>query len=557
MNLAAAMNVEPPMEPKSRPSWMPLAFSAVLVVGIWLGMGMESGDARSSLLGGGERGRLVHILDRIEATYVDPVMREELEAVAVEAILEELDPHSYYFSEEELMAMAEPMEGNFEGVGIEFIIQDDTLMVLNAIAGGPSEAAGIAAGDRIVRVDTAEISGPSLNNAAVMKLLKGPRGTEVRLGLLRRGTPYEVSIERDRIPIHSVVAALPIGDETGYIKCIRFAQNTELEFREAMDVLTQAGCNKVIVDLRGNGGGYLNAVIPMVEGFLDDGLPIVFTEGIHSPRRNYESHGRGPWADWQVAVLIDESSASASEIFAGAIQDNDRGVVVGRRSFGKGLVQEEFGIPDAGALRLTVARFHTPTGRAIQKPYGSYEDDFSERYERGELFHEDSIPAIDSLRYETPKGRIVYGGGGIAPDFFVGLDTSVTSEWLGEVNWWGLLRDAAFEYVDNHRVELMGVQVDRGFHGASALELLLIRAEEWGVVGAPEGPEELELVEQRLWAQIVRNLKGESAYYAVLLEDDSTCDRAVQLLRQSSEWSVVDGRLVLASESVNNDQSTL
>lgn len=548
------MAVEPPMEPRTRPSWTPLAFSAVLVMGIWIGMGMESGDARSALLGrGGERGRLVHVLDRIEATYVDPVMREELETIALEAILEELDPHSYYFSEEELAAMAEPMEGNFEGIGVEFIIQDDTLMVLNAIAGGPSEAAGIAAGDRIVQVDSAEISGPDLTNAEVMRLLKGPRGTEVRLGLLRRNEPFEVVIERDRIPIHSVVAALPVSDQTGYIKVIRFAQNTFDEFSAAMEELDRAGCNQVVIDLRGNGGGYLNAVIPMVEGFLERGAPIVYTEGVHSPRRDYRAGRTGTWADWDVAVLIDESSASASEIFAGAIQDNDRGIVVGRRSFGKGLVQEEFGIPEAGALRLTVARFHTPTGRAIQKPYSDYEDDFTLRYERGELFHEDSIPFMDSLRYETPAGRVVYGGGGIAPDFFVAYDTTGTSDWLGEVNWWGLVRDVAFEYVDAQRGALQSGS--KGEHADAALELLLDRAHEWGIAGGPAPGAELDLVRRRLWSQIVRNLDGESAYYESLLEDDITCQRAVELLKNASAWVVVNGKVVLAHQQTEHVQS--
>lgn len=548
------MAVEPPMEPRTRPSWTPLAFSAVLVLGIWIGMGMESGDARSALLGrGGERGRLVHVLDRIEATYVDPVMREELETIALEAILEELDPHSYYFSEEELAAMAEPMEGNFEGIGVEFIIQDDTLMVLNAIAGGPSEAAGIAAGDRIVQVDSAEISGPDLTNAEVMRLLKGPRGTEVRLGLLRRNEPFEVVIERDRIPIHSVVAALPVSDQTGYIKVIRFAQNTFDEFSAAMEELDRAGCNQVVIDLRGNGGGYLNAVIPMVEGFLDRNASIVYTEGIHSPRRDYRAARTGPWVDWDVAVLIDESSASASEIFAGAIQDNDRGIVVGRRSFGKGLVQEEFGIPEAGALRLTVARFHTPTGRAIQKPYSDYEDDFTLRYDRGELFHEDSIPFMDSLRYETPAGRVVYGGGGIAPDFFVAYDTTGTSEWLGEVNWWGLLRDVAFEYVDAQRSALQ--TGSKGEHAEAALELLLDRAHEWGIAGGPAPGAELDLVRRRLWSQIVRNLDGEAAYYESLLEGDVTCQRAVELLKNASAWVVVNGKVVLAHQQTEHLQS--
>lgn len=539
------MAVETDMETRPRPNWTPLAFAVAMVAGVWIGMGMDGEDARSALLGRGEGGRLGHILDRIEATYVDPVMRVELEEAAVAAVLDKLDPHSVYYSAEELAAMAEPMEGNFEGVGIEFIIQDDTLMVLHAIEGGPSAAAGIAAGDRIVEVDSANITGPELSNSQVVKLLKGPRGTEVRLGLLRRNQPFEVVIERDRIPIHSVVASFPLEGQTGYIKVIRFAQNTFDEFRLAMEELERTGCRQVVIDLRGNGGGYLNAVIPMVEGFLKKGDPIVYTEGVHSPRRDYRANRTGVWSDWDVAVLIDESSASASEIFAGAIQDNDRGIVVGRRSFGKGLVQEEFGIPDAGALRLTVARFHTPTGRAIQKPYSDYEDDFTERYDRGELFYEDSIPFVDSLRYETPGGRVVFGGGGIAPDFFVPYDTTASSTWLAEVNWWGVLRDVAFEYVDQHRGELQPVEPA---DVEAAVALLLERAGELGIAGGPAGLAELQAVEDRMWGQILRNLEGESAYYSHWVQTDAACIRAVELLKAASAWQVVNGKVVLANK---------
>ena len=305
------------------------------------------------------------------------------------------------------------MEGNFEGIGVEFIIQDDTLMVVAAIPGGPSEAAGIQAGDRILQVEGAPISGPELTNKRVMELLKGPRGTEVTLGLSRRGRDFQVHLTRDRIPIQSVVAAFTMEDSVGYLKAIRFAASTAQEFEEAMAFLAAQGATSVVVDLRGNGGGYLNAVVDMVELFLDEGQPIVYTEGKSSPRRTYKTRRRGPYVDWPVAVLVDEGSASASEIFAGAMQDNDRGLVVGRRTFGKGLVQEEFPVPGSGALRLTVARFYTPTGRAIQKPYTAYEDDFDVRLASGELYHADSMPLVDSLRYVTPLGREVLAVGAL------------------------------------------------------------------------------------------------------------------------------------------------
>ena len=328
------VNESAPQRPPA-PPWQPLAFALILILGVFIGMSQNTSN-EAPYGGSSERGRVVHILDRIERLYVDEIERDALESIAVEAILDELDPHSMFFSAEELAAMAEPMEGNFEGIGVEFIIQDDTLMVVAVIPGGPSEKAGIRAGDRILRVDSIAISGSDLTNKKVMEWLKGPRNTEVLVGLDRPGDSKEILLRRDRIPIHSVVAAIPLNDAVGYIKVVRFAQNTAQEFEAAMQKLDQAGVESVVVDLRGNGGGYLNAVVPMVESFLEEDQLVVYTEGEHASRRTYEARRDGPWKDWPLAVLIDESSASASEIFAGAIQDNDRGCVVGRRSFGKG-----------------------------------------------------------------------------------------------------------------------------------------------------------------------------------------------------------------------------
>ena len=351
------------------PSWQPLAYAVILILGVYIGL-QTGGGSSNGLNMVGPRSALNGVLDRVEQTYVDPVVREELEQVALDAVLEKLDPHSLFISAEELAALAEPMEGNFEGIGVEFIIQQDTLMVVAAIPGGPSEKAGVRAGDRILTVDSVAISGPDLTNQRVMELLKGPRNTTVVVGLDRADTVKHVLLRRDRIPIHSVVCAANLDGQRGYIKVIRFAQNTAEEFELAMETLAQQGLSEVIVDLRGNGGGYLNAVVPMVESFLEADDLVVYTEGEHVPRRTYKARRDGRWKDWDVAVLVDESSASASEIFAGAIQDHDRGPVIGRRTFGKGLVQEEFSIATLGALRLTVARFYTPTGRAIQRPYG-------------------------------------------------------------------------------------------------------------------------------------------------------------------------------------------
>ena len=532
------------------PSWQPLAYAVILILGVYIGL-QTGGGSSNGLNMVGPRSALNGVLDRVEQTYVDPVVREELEQVALDAVLEKLDPHSLFISAEELAALAEPMEGNFEGIGVEFIIQQDTLMVVAAIPGGPSEKAGVRAGDRILTVDSVAISGPDLTNQRVMELLKGPRNTTVVVGLDRADTVKHVLLRRDRIPIHSVVCAANLDGQRGYIKVIRFAQNTSEEFELAMETLAQQGLSEVIVDLRGNGGGYLNAVVPMVESFLEADDLVVYTEGEHVPRRTYKARRDGRWKDWDVAVLVDESSASASEIFAGAIQDHDRGPVIGRRTFGKGLVQEEFSIATLGALRLTVARFYTPTGRAIQRPYGEgvdYGDDYFARYERGELFHQDSIATIDSLTYVTPAGKVVHGAGGITPDVFVALDTVRWSGYLSDLSWTGTLRDAAFAYVDANRAEAerQAQSAGEGLESDALLTFLIEYAEGEGISPPAEWTEaERSELSDRMAAQVIRNLAGEQAYYTFLTQGDDAIERAAYWLENKSRMGIVDGRLTL------------
>lgn len=532
------------------PSWQPLAYAVILILGVYIGL-QTGGGSSNGLNMVGPRSALNGVLDRVEQTYVDPVVREELEQVALDAVLEKLDPHSLFISAEELAALAEPMEGNFEGIGVEFIIQQDTLMVVAAIPGGPSEKAGVRAGDRILTVDSVAISGPDLTNQRVMELLKGPRNTAVVVGLDRADTVKHVLLRRDRIPIHSVVCAANMDGQRGYIKVIRFAQNTAEEFELAMETLAEQGLSEVIVDLRGNGGGYLNAVVPMVESFLEADDLVVYTEGEHVPRRTYKARRDGRWKDWDVAVLVDESSASASEIFAGAIQDHDRGPVIGRRTFGKGLVQEEFSIATLGALRLTVARFYTPTGRAIQRPYGEgvdYGDDYFARYERGELFHQDSIATVDSLTYETPAGKVVHGAGGITPDVFVALDTVRWSGYLSDLSWTGTLRDAAFAYVDENRTaaEPQTLSAGEGLESDALLTFLIEYAEGEGISPPAEWTEaERSELSDRMAAQVIRNVAGEQAYYTFLAQGDDAIERAAYWLENKSRMAIVDGRLTL------------
>ena len=541
-------------QPRANPprqAWQPLIYTALVAVGLFLGFLLNGGGGGGL---GGSRGALQEVLDRIEAMYVDDIERDRLEQVAVEAILAELDPHSYYFTAEELAELAEPMEGGFEGIGIEFVIQDDTLMVVAAIPGGPAERAGLRAGDRIVEVDSVAISGPDLTNARVAELLKGPQGTHVTVGLARKGRILRHDLVRDRIPIHSVVAAFEAEPGIGYIKVVRFAANTAEEFEKGMGDLAAKGIRKVIVDLRGNGGGYLNAVVPMVAGFLEKGQQVVYTEGKHVARTDYEAEEPGKWRDWEVAVLIDEGSASASEIFAGAIQDNDRGAVIGRRSFGKGLVQEEFGLANAGALRLTVARFHTPTGRAIQRPYeagtDAYVDEPGQRMDSGELFHGATEEGPDSLRYETPGGRVVYGGGGIAPDFFVPLDTAGMTDRVAEWIWLGEVRDASFSFVDARRKSLEGIRsvqvLDRTVRDAALSEFLRTRSGEGRIV---LDAAERQVLGDRLVAQIARNLLGESAFHESELRGDAPLDRALEVLRHPEGCVVRNGRLTFTPKT--------
>ena len=544
-------------------SKQPLVIAITLALGLMLGKGCEDGSLSSNSRVGS---RISHILDQIEVLYVDSINREALVDVAVEAIVDELDPHTYYFSRAELEEMAAPMEGNFEGIGVEFIIQNDTLIVVQAIAGGPSESAGIRSGDRIVRVENEEISGADLTNKRVMELLKGARGTKVDLSLLHSSSneEYNVEIVRDRIPIHSVVASFILEEHVGYIKVIRFSATTAAEFAEAMHDLEQDGATSVIVDLRANGGGYMSAATEMIDRFLDQGLGIVYTEGKASPRRDYVSKYDGEYRNWPIAVLIDESSASASEIFAGAMQDNDRGLIVGRRSFGKGLVQEEFEVPNSnegsGALRLTVARFYTPSGRAIQKPYGEgidYEHDYEDRLQSGELFLNDSVIKTDSVVYRTLLGREVFGGGGITPDVFIPLDSTIGYRALAELVWTGVLRDAAFKWVDAHRGEVVSRTSDNWLDSQTGgMASIKSVAEDQGTVwpkkSSEEGKIQIERIMNRFYAQVARNLYGDNAYYKVLINGDDFTARALYELLQNDRFKVQDGGVYL----LYNDSTT-
>ncbi len=421
--------------------WLPFLLALVLVVGMLIGIRMNNGvtpvmlEKREDLASVSSQGKIDELIKYIEAKYVDEVDREKLLDEAIKSILDELDPHSIYITAEQFAATNDPLEGNFEGIGVEFIIIEDTIVVLNAMEGGPSEEVGIRSGDRIITVEDSTIAGKGINFEGAKSLLKGEKGTEVTIGVKRNNEEglRQFTITRAEIPIYSVESSYMLNDKTGYIRLSNFSSTAYEEFMQKMEYMIEnEGMKDLVLDLRQNPGGYLPQATKMLNQiFPNRDQLMVYTEGRKSSRKDYVSNGRAFFDVEEIAVLIDQGSASASEIIAGAVQDHDRGYIIGRRSFGKGLVQQQFMLRDGSALRLTISRYYTPSGRSIQKPYDDleeYDNDFMDRYYSGELLSEDKYAPEDSMEYLTSNGRVVYGGGGIWPDVFVPLDTLLLSE---------------------------------------------------------------------------------------------------------------------------------
>ena len=409
--------------------------------------------------------KLNQVVGIIEQEYIEPLTADSIAELAIPAILTKLDPHSAYIPARDFQQVEEPLEGEFDGIGIVFNMATDTVIVLNVIPSGPSQKAGVIAGDRIIKVNDSIIAGRSVPQTKVMKLLRGPRGTKVNLSLERTGIaePVEVTVTRDAIPLNSVEATMMLTDDIGFIRLSQFAKTSYAEVSNAVDTLRKQGMKALVLDLRGNSGGFLDQAIHIANQFLERGKLIVYTEDRNKKQMRQYSDGRGRATDIEIAVLIDESSASSSEILAGALQDNDRGTIIGRRSFGKGLVQSQVPFADGSAMRLTVAKYFTPTGRSIQKPYTAgdgegYNMDIINRYNHNEFFSADSIHFADSLRFTTPKGKVVYGGGGIMPDIFIPLDTTDMSRYFLEVSGRNILYRYTIEYGDRHRDALNKVQ---------------------------------------------------------------------------------------------------
>ena len=398
------------------------------------------------------------ILQEVQKNYVDTIDMAGMTDAAVVAALSELDPHSVYLPPVELTESETELSGNFEGIGITFNVPNDTAIVLNTIPGGPSEKAGLMQGDRIIKVGEKVIAGVKTPQDSMIRLMKGPKGTKVKITVNRDGTMIPFDITRDKIPVHCIDAAFMVDDVTGYIKLTKFTRTTYKEFREAYEKLLGLGMKKLVFDLRDNTGGYFDQSLLLSNEFLEDGDGLIYMEGLHRPRQSYDADGRGKLKDVELAVLIDEGTASSSEIFSGAIQDNDRGTIVGRRSYGKGLVQEPINFTDGSGIRLTVARFYTPSGRCIQKPYDKdYAYDIYERYAHGEMVSADSMKVDTTAVYYTVKGRRVYGGGGIIPDVFVPIDTTKATKFYIDCNKKATAVRFASTMFDKYKSALAGI----------------------------------------------------------------------------------------------------
>ena len=491
--------------------------------------------------------RVDEVMKLIDGNYTEGPDMDMLSTEAVNAMLKALDPHSVYIAAKDVERANEGLQGNFEGVGISFQIVSDTIVVQSVIEGGPSERVGVMVGDKLLRIDGEVATGDTINNNFVFKRLRGKKGTEVVIDILRQGTEYTFNIIRDKVPIYSIDTYFMADDTVGYIRLTRFARTSVDEFRKALKELKKQGMTALMLDLRGNTGGYLDIANSMANEFLERGQLIVYTQGRKSPRHNYSANGRGNWKTGRLVVMIDEGSASASEIVSGAVQDWDRGTLVGRRSYGKGLVQRMFPLQDGGQVRLTTARYYTPSGRCIQRPYDkgadAYRQDVNERYRHGELVNADSIHFADSLKYTTAHGRTVYGGGGVMPDIFVPMDTMRLSDYYISLRGKGILNTFPMQWADQHRRDAKVKDFDTflaNYDSFGLDSLLAAVAVEKGVVRDVEKessqPERTahsdRYMHLMLKAQIARNLFGIEYYYKVMKEVDDGYQRALEAIRK-------------------------
>lgn len=523
---------------------LPILFSFVLVIGLWLGVLLSRNTdqlSNNSFHQGKANDKINSLIDYIEYQYVDTINKKELVEKTIASLLHNLDPHSSYIPAAEFSTVNEPLEGNFDGIGVEFNIINDTIRVITPIQGGPSEKIGIKSGDKIILVEGKKFAGVKITNKEVFTALRGKKGSTVTVSIMRSGIKelLKFKITRDAIPLYSLDSYYMINKNIGYIKISKFSATTYDEYLKAFNELSSKGMQKLILDLRGNPGGYLTAAVDLCDEFLSKGLQIVYTQGKANPKKTYKASDRGSFENNPLVVLIDEGSASASEIVAGAVQDNDRGTIIGRRSFGKGLVQDQLQLPDGSAIRLTIARYYTPTGRCIQKPYDNadaYETEEYERYTHGELLNEDSVKLDKSQTFITAGGKKVYGGGGIMPDIFVPLDTAKTNSFVNKAFYLGALNTFAFEYADKNRKSLNAFPSAKsfidGFEITSSIneEFFAYCAKLSLNAEAKNKPKIVKSLNPYLKALIGRNVFDKDAYYPIINQSDNSIKKAVEFL---------------------------
>ncbi|MFM8850086.1 MAG: S41 family peptidase [Cytophagales bacterium] len=517
---------------------LPLVLCVGIAGGVLLGAGLTNKSSSNEV--GRDVQKLREVLNLVKSEYVDETKTDGLVEDAIEHMLGKLDPHSAYISSKDRVAANEDLQGNFEGIGIEFSIFNDTLTVVAALSGGPSEAVGVRPGDKIVKVNDQSIANTKLTNLDVMRYLKGPKGTEVKIEVVRKNKkePITFTIIRDKIPQLSVDAAYMVAPEIGYIKVNRFSQNTYQEVHDALINLRKEGMKKLVLDLQGNPGGYMDQAIAIADEFLPKGNKVVFTKG---QQARYDEDAvateKGDFEKGDLIVLVNEGSASASEIVSGALQDNDRALVVGRRSFGKGLVQRPFNLGDGSEVRLTISRYYTPSGRSIQKPYDNldeYDTDMVKRYKNGEFFTPDSIHFNDSLKYKTKNGRTVYGGGGIMPDYFVPLDTTLTSKYFNELSYANVLREFAFNYAEQNNDALKKMSFIKYQQQFEVTDVMLNQLVELGRKNKIQ-PDYKDLNKNKklfqvyLKAEIARRIWGNESFFPIYNETNEVLQQAIKL----------------------------
>jgi carboxyl-terminal processing protease len=495
--------------------------------------------------------KLSAVLQILRMAYVDTVNEEKLTETAIITMLKDLDPHSVYMSKDEVQKANEPLVGNFDGIGVQFNVIKDTIVVITPTPDGPSEKVGILSGDKIVKIDNENAVGKMVTNDFVVKKLRGPKGSSVKVAIFRRGKKdlLDYTIVRDKIPINSLDAAYMATQDIGYMKVNKFAQNTMDEFHEGMSKLLKAGMKSMILDLRDNSGGYLNTAIDMADEFLPNGKLIVYTEGHSAPKQVYNATSKGAFEKGKLVVLINEGSASASEIVTGAVQDWDRSLIIGRRSFGKGLVQRPFDLPDGSVIRLTTAHYYTPTGRCVQKPYNEgtekYFKDLQDRFKHGELVNPDSIKFPDSLKYYTPNKRVVYGGGGIMPDLFIPLDTTRISDYYTNLLRKNIINQYVLNYLDENRNNLKSkypdmVSFSKNFQiDDSFMTRFLNYADKEGVKKDDAGFKTSEkFIKNFIKAWIARNLWDYEAYFYIINQEDEVFQKAIQSINDKDMFKV-------------------